>query len=192
MPITSSATTTGSNAYNPPRPVEVYHLSDVANASIPISIREQFHRDEQGRILFFTAPPLDVSPVPEATKKQLGHSLKYLAAKAREKREKKPLVVDDKENGPSKHDIKHTVDAQEEVTKRLKLQVTEVLGEQIQAGTESLYRDLYGEDWHTMYEHDQERLKIVQAQEAAKAADMAQRETARRQETVIRLGATGL
>ncbi|KAJ5335418.1 Bromodomain [Penicillium brevicompactum] len=66
-------------AYNPnaPRPVEVFHLSDVANASIPEDIRRQFHCDDQGRVLFFSAPPVDYIPPPQ----KLSHSLKYLAAK---------------------------------------------------------------------------------------------------------------
>lgn len=67
--------------YKAPQPVEVYILNDHANASIPQEIREQFHRDEHGRVLFFTAPPLNTT----AAKKDgqvLGHSARYLAAKA--------------------------------------------------------------------------------------------------------------
>lgn len=61
--------------------MEVYHLNDAANASIPPDIRAQFHTDAQGRVLFFTAPPLDeAGPVEEM--KNLGHSARYLAAKA--------------------------------------------------------------------------------------------------------------
>lgn len=72
--------------YNPnaPRPVEVFHLVDIANSAIPDDIRRQFHCDERGHILFFSAPPLDIIP---ATQPKLGHSLKYLAAK--EERQKK-------------------------------------------------------------------------------------------------------
>ncbi|KAE8148807.1 hypothetical protein BDV25DRAFT_11156 [Aspergillus avenaceus] len=67
-------------AYNPnaPRPIEVFHLSDAANAAIPDDIREQFHCDDQGHVLFFSSPPLEiVSPLQQ----RLGHSLKFLAAK---------------------------------------------------------------------------------------------------------------
>ncbi|KAK5003886.1 hypothetical protein LTR39_006304, partial [Cryomyces antarcticus] len=70
------------SSYLHPPPPEVYTLPDLANATIPQEIREQFHHDEQGRVLFFTAPPLDtVSPVKEGA--ALGHSVRYLAAKAR-------------------------------------------------------------------------------------------------------------
>lgn len=66
--------------YNPnaPRPVEVFHLSDAANAAIPEDIRDQFHCDDHGRVLFFSAPPVDFIP---PSKQKLGHSLKYLATK---------------------------------------------------------------------------------------------------------------
>jgi chromatin structure-remodeling complex subunit RSC1/2 len=66
--------------YNPnaPRPIEVFHLSDAANAAIPEDIREQFHCDDQGHLLFFSSPPLDIVP---PVQQKLGHSLKYLAAK---------------------------------------------------------------------------------------------------------------
>lgn len=69
---------------NAPRPVEVFHLGDAANAAIPEDIRQQFHCDDHGRVLFFSAPPVDF--VPPSTQK-LGHSLKYLATK--EERQKK-------------------------------------------------------------------------------------------------------
>ncbi|KAF7590179.1 hypothetical protein BBP40_003200 [Aspergillus hancockii] len=66
--------------YNPnaPRPIEVFHLSDAANTAIPKDIREQFHCDDQGHLLFFSSPPLDIVP---PVQQKLGHSLKYLAAK---------------------------------------------------------------------------------------------------------------
>ena len=43
----------------PPRPVEVYHLTESVQAAIPGDIRQQFQQDDEGRILFFTAPPID-------------------------------------------------------------------------------------------------------------------------------------
>jgi chromatin structure-remodeling complex subunit RSC1/2 len=57
-------------------------LNDHANASIPPEIREQFQRDEQGRILFFTAPPLNTPTFAKNADQILGHSARYLAAKA--------------------------------------------------------------------------------------------------------------
>jgi chromatin structure-remodeling complex subunit RSC1/2 len=68
--------------YKAPQPVEVYILNDHANASIPPEIRQQFQRDEQGRILWFTTPPLNASPIVHRPGQPLGHSARYLAAKA--------------------------------------------------------------------------------------------------------------
>ncbi|KAI5289065.1 hypothetical protein KEM52_000914, partial [Ascosphaera acerosa] len=79
--------------YNPhaPRPVEAYTLPDDLNASIAADLRAQFQCDEQGRVLFFSTPPLDVvgpsaaSPgltVEGGRAHRLEHSAAYLAVRA--------------------------------------------------------------------------------------------------------------
>ncbi|POR35458.1 Chromatin structure-remodeling complex subunit RSC1 [Tolypocladium paradoxum] len=70
------------NVYNPPRPPEVYTLPDNVNEALPPPLRQGFQHDGAGRVLFFTAPPLDrshkgLSPGSAA----LGHSVKYLAGR---------------------------------------------------------------------------------------------------------------
>lgn len=78
------------NAYNPPRPVEVYHLDDALNAKIPQEVREQFQRDEAGRVLFFTQPPLDRPHRGLSSESaSLGHSVRYLADRAREREDRR-------------------------------------------------------------------------------------------------------
>ncbi|KAI1136327.1 hypothetical protein F5Y05DRAFT_390995 [Hypoxylon sp. FL0543] len=73
------------NTYNPPRPVEVYHLDDALNAKIPREVREQFQHDEAGRVLFFSQPPLDRPHRGLSNESaMLGHSVRYLADRARE------------------------------------------------------------------------------------------------------------
>lgn len=69
--------------YKAPQVAEVYILSDHANATIPHEIREQFQRDEKGRVLFFSAPPLNVGQPLNKDGRALGHSARYLAAKAK-------------------------------------------------------------------------------------------------------------
>jgi chromatin structure-remodeling complex subunit RSC1/2 len=69
--------------YKAPQPVEVFVLNDHANLSIPQEIREQFQRDEKGRVLFFTAPPLNVEQPLSKEGRAIGHSARYLAAKAK-------------------------------------------------------------------------------------------------------------
>ncbi|RYP15337.1 hypothetical protein DL765_005771 [Monosporascus sp. GIB2] len=73
------------NAYNPPRPIEVYQLDDALNARIPHDIREQFQCDSSGHVLFFTQPPLDRAHRGMSNESAgLGHSVRYLADRARE------------------------------------------------------------------------------------------------------------
>ncbi|KAI9816942.1 MAG: hypothetical protein M1826_001714 [Phylliscum demangeonii] len=73
-----------SSYYQPPKPVEVYHLTESVNNAVPADIRAQFQCDDRGRVLFFTAPPLD--PVEAgwvSLSPPLQHSARYLAEKAR-------------------------------------------------------------------------------------------------------------
>jgi chromatin structure-remodeling complex subunit RSC1/2 len=66
-------------------------MSDAANSSIPLEIRQQFPCDDHGRVLWFTTPPLNNAPgpleiVPKKDGKPLAHTPEYFAAK--EKRRK--------------------------------------------------------------------------------------------------------
>jgi len=96
--------------YRDPPPIEVYILPDQANLSIPPEVREQYQRDEQGRVLFFTAPPVAAEDAGSAAK---GHSIRYLAAKARRREE---LEKKRKERELEKQQ-------EERVTKKAKLEV---------------------------------------------------------------------
>lgn len=71
--------------YNAPRSIEVYHLADAVDAQIPEETRSQLQRDEAGRVLFFTQPPLKRAHTGlSAESAALGHSARYLADRARE------------------------------------------------------------------------------------------------------------
>jgi chromatin structure-remodeling complex subunit RSC1/2 len=72
-------TATGSSYRDPPA-IETYVLPDQANLSIPSEIRERYQRDDLGRVIFFTAPPVIPS---EPTGSVKAHSARYLAEKAR-------------------------------------------------------------------------------------------------------------
>ncbi|TKA63637.1 hypothetical protein B0A55_11096 [Friedmanniomyces simplex] len=80
-PISYGARPTTQGSYRDPPPIEVYTLPDQANLSIPAEVREQYQRDEYGRVLFFTAPPVAVDIVTESGVRS--HSIRYLAEKAR-------------------------------------------------------------------------------------------------------------
>ncbi|PWY65960.1 RSC complex subunit [Aspergillus sclerotioniger CBS 115572] len=133
--------------YNPnaPRPIEVFHLSDSANATIPEDIREQFHCDNQGRVLFFFSPPLDVIP---SVQQKLGHSLKYLAAK--EERRKLVEAKKRKENheqvGREVSVKRQRPDEEPALTAymdTLTAKAMEALASQITDGTDKFYEILY-------------------------------------------------
>lgn len=99
------------NAYNPPRPVEVYQLGEATNKSIPPSVREQFLRDDAGNVLFFTQPPLDRAHRGVSKESaDLGHSVRYLADRARE-------VQDRRAKRKARDELR-----KEEVAKRLALE----------------------------------------------------------------------
>ncbi|PQE28092.1 RSC complex subunit protein [Rutstroemia sp. NJR-2017a WRK4] len=139
------------NAYNPPRQVEVYTLPDAANAAIPADIRSQFHTDEYGRIIFYTAPPLDLNPIPE-DKQHLGHSLKYLAERVRRKEElEKKRKARAAELEAEAEERTKRIKADAEATKRFLLEAqvktVEAWCEKMNKGTEELYRQLYGDNW---------------------------------------------
>ncbi|KAK5690426.1 hypothetical protein LTR97_012294 [Elasticomyces elasticus] len=87
--------TTSAQNYRDPAPVEVYTLPDQANLSIPYEVREQYQRDEMGRVLFFTAPPVGVET--KTGDGVRGHSVRYLAERVRRKQtlERKRKVRDD-------------------------------------------------------------------------------------------------
>jgi chromatin structure-remodeling complex subunit RSC1/2 len=65
------------------RGTEVYVLSNIANESIPKHIRDRFPQDDEGRVLFFTQPPVLPDTLVRGRDGQpLAHTEKYLAAKA--------------------------------------------------------------------------------------------------------------
>ena len=67
---------------------EAYVLNDAANAAIPKEIRDRYPQDDEGRILFFTQPPLDMTHIVSArtdadNAKPLKHSKEYLDARSK-------------------------------------------------------------------------------------------------------------
>jgi len=88
------------HVYNVPRAPEVYTLADPIDAAIPADVREQFQRDDQGRVLFFTAPPLHRPHNGVAEQYAgLGHSVRHLSSikQLREERARKRKERDEAE-----------------------------------------------------------------------------------------------
>lgn len=104
------------SAYNPPRPVEVYTLGGAANDAIPEDVRKAYHTDDEGRVLFFTAPPA----VRRGLSKKsagLGHSARYLEGldEWRREREEKRRARDEQLAADGK---KRRVAAEEEAARQ--------------------------------------------------------------------------
>lgn len=86
-PPYASSTPAVASTYPDFRAAEVFVLSDTANASIPKHIRDKFPQDDQGRVLFFTKPPVEHDMTVRGKDGQvLRHTEKYL--KAKEERER--------------------------------------------------------------------------------------------------------
>ncbi|KAL6233501.1 hypothetical protein BDW75DRAFT_187202 [Aspergillus navahoensis] len=144
--------------YNPnaPRPIEVFHLSDTANAAIPADIREQFHCDDQGHVLFFSCAPLDIG---STVQQRLGHSLKYLAAKE----ERRKLVEAKKRKKSSEKEERERVlkrqrrDEQTALAAQVEAvaeKAVELMTNEIIKGTDKIYKALYQDQAETAREAD--------------------------------------
>jgi chromatin structure-remodeling complex subunit RSC1/2 len=164
------------NTYNPPRPTEVWTLADTANASIPVDIRAQFHHDEYGKIIFFTSPPLDANPGPEEVQ-ILGHSLQYLADKARNKEaDEKKRKAREIELETAATEKSKRIKADEEGSKQWildqKLKALMSWSSDTEKGTDELYKKLHGEKWQQMRELDLAKLAVQQEQSFNKQKEL--------------------
>lgn len=182
---------------NPPRPIEVYHLSDSANASIPEDIREQFQRDEQGHVLFFTAPPLDVLP-PTKPGPALGHTARYLAEKLRrkvalkEKRKAEGLPENGEESvkkRPRHGDADPALIAQ---VGEMRDKAIGIWVKQMEHGTEKIYQDIYGNNWKEGMKFEQEKLASAQRERILKQVQWEESARKRKEREKVSLTGTGV
>lgn len=182
---------------NPSRPVEVYHLSDTANASIPEDIREQFQRDEQGRVLFFTAPPLDVLP-PTKPGGAIGHTARYLAAKLRKKvalKEKQRAAGSaeaDGEPAPKKPKLETKDNSFTTQVNEMKNRALGLLVAQMEQGTEAIYKDIYGEHWVEGMRIEGEKVVKGQKERMQQLQDLANSEAKRAEKLKVSLTGNGV
>ena len=151
IPQASASHGSHTNAYNPPRQSEIYTLSETANSAIPTDVRNQFQRDDYGKILFFTAPPLNVDPIPEKAQ-VLGHSLRYLADKARnkeadEKKRKARAALIEQEAAERVKRAKVEEEGLAQFILDQKAKALKKWAEGLNRGTDDLYKHLHGENW---------------------------------------------
>lgn len=162
--------------YHPPRPIEVYTLPEMAHSAIPADIRAQFHHDEYGRVIFYTTPPLDVNPIPQ-DKQILGHSLKYLADKARRKEEddkKRKARAADLETaaGDRLKRMKTSAEGKADWIVSQKLQALNKWSADMDHGTDEMYKKLHGENWKDARDIDLANLAVQQEQAFNKAREL--------------------
>ena len=156
--------------YNVPRAPEVYTLAEAVDAAIPPDVRERYQCDEQGRVLFFTAPPLQRPSNGVAEQYAgLGHSVRHLASikQLREERARKRKARDDaaaleqlaskKLAALQERDARQRAEDEEHAKAQLLEQALLGLAAEIDAGTEVLDERFGGfENWRRMREEERE------------------------------------
>ncbi|KAH7369930.1 hypothetical protein BKA65DRAFT_8698 [Rhexocercosporidium sp. MPI-PUGE-AT-0058] len=162
--------------YHPPRPIEVYTLPEMAHSAIPADIRAQFHHDEYGRVIFYTTPPLDVNPIPQ-DKQNLGHSLKYLADKARRKEEddtKRKARTAELETaaGERLKRMKTSVEGRFNWIVAQKLDALSRWNLDMENGTDEMYKQLHGDNWKEARDLDLANLATQQEQAFNSSRDL--------------------
>lgn len=177
--------------YKAPIPPEVYALNEQANLSIPPEIREQFQRDEFGRVLFFTAPPMD-APTADKPGAALGHSVRYLAARAKrdallaEKRKGESVENGDYANPSKKAKLDEAGNFRENLEQTINKGL-KVLGAQL---VEAIAHDLdaiYGDRAKENLDVELDLLKRTQQEVEKRVQDSEERERAQQKRNTIQL-----
>ncbi|KAL8641342.1 MAG: hypothetical protein Q9228_001838 [Teloschistes exilis] len=178
---------------NSVRPHEIFRLSEQANAQIPEEVRKRYQQDEHGNVLFFTAPPVDVlQPTKEGS--AVAHTARYLAEKLRrkialkEKRKAEGLPEDYEEPKPKR--VKTEADENvDDKVKNMREKALRMLIDQMQEGTDAIYKDLYGEHWKEGAEF--EAARRIERQEEARKKNAALAESARKRKENKTVSLTG-
>ncbi|RMZ82224.1 hypothetical protein DV738_g1914, partial [Chaetothyriales sp. CBS 135597] len=131
------------------RAPEAFVLSDTANESIPKEIRDRFPQDDQGRIIFFSKPPVDtrhiVCGTSEAEQGQpLKHTEAYLSAKA----ERLKLIAERKKRRALSSEYFYSYDRKGSATEKPSRAETEwLLSQNRWTGRHCDGRGRYEDDW---------------------------------------------
>jgi len=171
-----------STNYKAPQPVEVWHLSDAANATIPPDLREQFERDEYGRVLFFTVPPVDTSRDPGAPR--IAHSARYLAAKL--KREEVTAAKRKADGQPQQHAQEAAIgrrgrlrDERHQLAGVVLDGARQLLSDwqtSMAASTKADFQALYGAEWQRCMREELDRVAVAQRENVRRVEMVAAQE----------------
>ena len=182
--------------FEPPKSAEVFVLYDHVNASIPEDVRNNFHRDSEGRIIWYSAPPV-LREKPTLSGGISGHSLRYLAKKARDEeilaRKRKEREGEREEEGrEKKRKIEEDNEKLREEAERLLEVGIKLTAEKMQKGTEALYRGMFGHDADKVVRLKEEQIVKAQMEQAAKKELTAKREREWAESQLVKIGRVGL
>ena len=174
------------------RPDEVFRLPENANMAIPADVRNQFQQDDQGHVLFFTAPPLDTLP-PTKPGSAVGHTARYLAAKLQA-----PLATREKRNLTSELPYSDSIQpkrlktevATPNSTERIKAMTDDALKiwtKQLQDGTDVIYQELYGQHWEEGKAFEAQLLRNTQIEAGQEQKDLETSRKRRRERSRVSL-----
>lgn len=170
------------NAYNAPRAPEAYTLAENIDSEIPEEVKKQFQTDDQGCVLFFTAPPLNRPSVRNGGVADqyagLGHgvhweSIKALKEERRRKRKERDEALQAEENKrkAAKLAEEKANGEGDEHQKALSLLEEGILQwcKQMQKGTQHLEELLGGrEEWQEMMRQSKKENKGLTEEEIRK------------------------
>lgn len=172
-------------------------MPDLANSSIPVEIRAKFRQDEHGRILFFTAPPIQPADDDVAEPgKALGHSIRYMAAKSRSaeevarKRKAYEVAKIEAQQVKKQRRLKEETSLQQKVEDMQQLALKAV-EEQMTAAIKTDMEALFGTAWSAGVESDLDRLAMVQREAARRRRIVEDNRRARATLHKVPLGSSG-
>lgn len=170
-------------------------MPDNANAQLPEELRQDFTTDAQGRILFFTAPPIERKR-PALSGGITGHSLKYLARKAEDqekieaKRKAKAAEIVE-EAAQKRQKLEKEVAEAHENAEKIGMKAVSQFVKRMEAGTDELYKQWYGEHAKEMQEADLAKLAIKQAEAQEKMEHFAKVKKEREEGNTIKITGSG-
>lgn len=160
------------NQYNmPARSYEVFRILDPQlEAAIPAEVRTQFHRDDEGRLLFFSAASREPPRQPVAEQYAgLGHSVSYLASikGIREERQRKRKERDEAREREAQHEERRARMERERLDEELReegrvlAQGLVTWAEDMDRGTAAIKADL--RSWEDVKRADEEERRVAVA-----------------------------
>lgn len=115
--------------YNPPAPPTTFLLPESVTHNIPDEVSDKFMKDKDGKLLWFSMPPLDVDA---ANKSKVGHSAAWFAdRKEREERRRKREIERNEEIAAKKRRIGEERDKEKKEAQVVLARALEIMADQM-------------------------------------------------------------